>query len=46
LTEKDIQRYKENARDFLSSEKFKPFSKESFARIFTKAAEEDLGVRL
>ncbi len=46
LTEKDIQRYKENARDFLASEKFKPFSKESFARIFTNAVEEDLGLRL
>jgi hypothetical protein len=46
LTEKDIQRYKENARDFLVSEKFKPFNKESFAKIFTRAAEEDLGVAL
>lgn len=46
LTEKDIQRYKENARDFLTSEKFKPFSKESFARIFTNAVEEDLGPAL
>lgn len=46
LTAKDIQRYKENARDFLSSDKFEPFSKESFARIFTSAAEEDLGLRL
>jgi hypothetical protein len=46
LSEKDIQRYKENARDFLRSEKFKPFSKESFVKIFTDAVEEDLGVRL
>lgn len=46
LTEKDIQLYKENARDFLASEKFKPFSKGSFARIFTNAVEEDLGLAL
>ncbi len=44
LTEKDIQGYKENARDFLASEKFKPFSKDSFAKIFTNAVEEDLGL--
>jgi hypothetical protein len=46
LSEADIRRYKENARDFLASEKFKPFSKESFARIFTSAIEQDLGLRL
>ncbi len=44
LSEKDIQRYKENARDFLSSEKFKPFSKQSFAKIFTDAIQQDLGL--
>jgi len=46
LTEKDIKSYKENARDFLASGKFKPFSKESFARIFTRAVEEDVDLRL
>jgi alpha(1,3/1,4) fucosyltransferase len=46
LSEKDIQTYRENARDFLASEEFKPFSKESFARIFTNAIEEDLGLHL
>jgi hypothetical protein len=45
LTEKDIEGYKGNAREFLASERFKPFSKESFARIFTRAVEEDLGVK-
>jgi len=46
LSEKDIQVYRENARDFLSSKKFRPFSKESFAGIFTHALEEDLGLHL
>jgi len=44
LSEKDIQRYKENARDFVSSGKFKPFSKQSFAKIFTDAIQQDLGL--
>jgi len=44
LSEKDIQRYKGNARDFLSSAKFKPFSKQSFAKIFTDALQQDVGL--
>lgn len=44
LSAGDIQRYKENARDYLSSERFKPFRKEAFAEIFLRAVEEDLGV--
>ncbi len=44
LGEKDIRRYKENARDYLASAKFRPFTKESFAAKFTSAVEEDLGV--
>lgn len=46
LSEKDIQTYKENARDYLASEKFKPFRKESFAEIFVRAVEQDVGVHL
>jgi hypothetical protein len=42
----DIQAYKENARDYLRSAKFKPFTKEAFAEIFLNAVEEDLGVAL
>ena len=46
LNGNDIQRYKENARNFLASEKFRPFRKESFAKMFTDAVEEDLGLNL
>lgn len=46
LSPKDIQTYKENARDYLGSELFKPFRKESFARMFTTAVEEDTGLQL
>jgi hypothetical protein len=42
----DIRRYKENARDYLASEQFKPFTTESFARLFTRAVAEDTGVEL
>jgi alpha(1,3/1,4) fucosyltransferase len=42
----EIQAYKENARDYISSASFKPFTKESFAQYFTRAVEEDLGVDL
>jgi hypothetical protein len=46
LSEKDIQAYKENARDYLSCEMFKPFRKKSFAEIFIRAVEEDVGIRI
>jgi len=36
LTESDIKKYKENARQFLKSEKFKPFTKEYFAKLFVE----------
>ncbi len=34
LTESEIKKYKENGRLFLESEKYKPFTKEYFAKIF------------
>ncbi len=34
LTESGIETYRQNARKFLESEKFKPFTKEYFARLF------------
>lgn len=37
LTEADIQNYKENGRRFLESEKYTPFTKEHFAKIFVEA---------
>jgi hypothetical protein len=42
----DIRRYKENARDYLASDRFKPFTTEAFAQLFTRAVEEDTGVAL
>lgn len=33
LTEKDIDKYRENAKDYLNSEKYKPFTKEYFAEL-------------
>lgn len=46
LTEKDIQTYKGNARDYISSDKYKPFLKDAFVDIFVRAVEEDTGVNL
>lgn len=46
LDEKDIITYKERARDFLGSEKFKPFRMESFANLFKRIVEEDLNIHL
>lgn len=46
LGPKDVQAYKENARDFLGSARFKLFTKEHFATLFTRAVEEDCGIDL
>lgn len=46
LSEKQIRAYKGNARDYLKSDQFKPFRKESFAELFTRAVEEDAGISL
>jgi hypothetical protein len=46
LGDKEIETYRQNARDYLSSDMYKPFLKESFASIFVKAVEEDVGVSL
>ena len=37
LTESEIKNYKENGRRFLESEKYRPFTKEYFAKIFVEA---------
>lgn len=42
----DIRRYKENARDYLTSDRFKPFQKESFVQLFTQAIACDVGVAI
>ncbi|MEC4888446.1 MAG: glycosyltransferase family 10 [Nitrospira sp.] len=41
-----IRAYRQNARDFLSSPQFRPFSKEAFADIFRTIIREDTGVAL
>jgi hypothetical protein len=46
LSAKDIQSYRENARDYLSSALFKLFTKEKFADLFLRAVEEDCQVDL
>ena len=42
----EMERYRENARDYLSSAMFQPFRKEAFVDIFVRAVEEDTGLRL
>ncbi len=44
LSQRDIQRYKENARAFLASPMFRPHSKEAFAELFHGMIAEDAGV--
>jgi len=42
LTGKEIASYKEAARGYLNSEKYKPFTKEYFAEMFLKTAIDDV----
>jgi alpha(1,3/1,4) fucosyltransferase len=46
LNEKDINAYRENAREFISSERFDPFRKQAFTEIFKTIVEEDCGIKL
>ena len=46
LGEEDIRRYKQNARNFLDSPRFRPFSEDVFVGLFTRIIEEDTGVRI
>jgi alpha(1,3/1,4) fucosyltransferase len=46
LGARDIQRYKEAARDFLHSPRYRPFTKQAFAETFGRMIEEDAGVKL
>ena len=45
LTETEIQGYRENARDYLASEKYNPFKREAFTDLFRTIVEEDSGIR-
>jgi len=44
LGQKDIHAYREHARQYLTSEAFRPFRKENFAEHFVRAVQEDAGV--
>jgi alpha(1,3/1,4) fucosyltransferase len=46
LRGQDIQRYKENARDFLASPRFQPHTKQAFAEHFFRIVEEDAGISI
>jgi hypothetical protein len=44
-SEADVAAYKENAREFLNSPQFQPFTKQAFAQLFARMIEEDTGVK-
>jgi hypothetical protein len=46
LTDKDIRTYKQAARDFLLSPRFRPFSKLAFAELVARIVEQDTGIKV
>jgi hypothetical protein len=46
LDEADIRRFKENARNFIESPRFRPFTKQAFADLFGRIIDEDADVPL
>jgi len=46
LNEDEIQQYRENSRDYLLSEQFRPFTKQYFTELLARIVEEDTSVRL
>jgi len=42
LSPTEIDRYRQNARDFMASDAYRPFSKQAFAEILVSSVEEDL----
>ena len=46
LTPDQIEAYRVAARDFIRSERFRPFSKQTFAELIGRIVEEDTGVSL
>jgi len=46
LTDRDIAAFKESARSFLRSPRFRPFTKQAFAELILRIIEEDSGVTL
>lgn len=46
LAKADIRKYRESAKDFLESDRFRPFTKQAFIDLFRKIIEEDTGVKV
>ena len=46
LNEDEIQQYRENSRDYLLSEQFRPFTKQYFTELLARIVEEDTSFRL
>jgi len=46
LSRKDIRGYKEQAREYLKSPQFRPFTKEAFVALFARIVGEDTGIQL
>lgn len=46
LTAKEIQSYRANARDYLRSPQFRPFTKQAFVEIFARIVAEDTGLSI
>ncbi|MBI4454512.1 MAG: hypothetical protein HY644_01290 [Acidobacteria bacterium] len=46
LTDRAIADYKHNAREYLSSDRFRPFRKETFTELLAHAVGEDLGISI
>jgi alpha(1,3/1,4) fucosyltransferase len=46
LSQFDIQKYRENARDYLRSPQFYPFTKQAFVELFARIVAEDAGIPL
>jgi hypothetical protein len=46
VSDLELREYKENARAFLASPRYRPFTKQTFAEMFGRIIEEDSGVKL
>jgi len=46
LTQDEVRAYREAGREFLTSERFRPFSKQAFADVFVRMLAEDAGVEV
>jgi hypothetical protein len=46
VSDRELRDYKENARAFLASPRYRPFTKQTFAEMFSSIIEEDSGVKL